>query len=44
MNDNGLSAADVRAVTDASNGWYYDPDATNTEEAKLFCYKKGIVD
>lgn len=29
---------------DASNGWYYDSDATNTEEAKLFCYKKSIVD
>ena len=27
----------------ASEDWYYDEDANNTEEAKLYCYWKYIV-
>ena len=33
----------LKRYIDATNGWYYDSDATNTEEAKLYCYKKYIV-
>lgn len=33
----------LKRYIDATTGWYYDSDATNTEEAKLYCYKKYIV-
>ena len=33
----------LKRYIDGANGWYYDSDATNTEEAKLYCYWKYIV-
>ena len=33
----------LKRYIDVTTGWYYDSDATNTEEAKLYCYKKYIV-
>lgn len=33
----------LRRYIDGANGWYYDSDTTNTEEAKLFCYWMYIV-
>ncbi len=33
----------LRRYIEATKGWYYDSDATNTEEAKLYCYWKYIV-
>lgn len=33
----------LRRYVQATKDWYYDSDATNTEEAKLYCYWKNIV-
>lgn len=33
----------LKRYIDGANGWYYDSDAANTEEAKLYCYWKYIV-
>lgn len=41
--DNGDEERNLIRYIDATKGWYYDNDATNTEEAKLYCYKKYIV-
>lgn len=41
--DSGDEERSLRRYIEASNGWYYDSDATNTEEAKLYCYWKYIV-
>lgn len=33
----------IERYIQGANDWYYDSDATNTEEAKLYCYWKYIV-
>ena len=39
----GNSPEDIEKYLEISEDWYYDEDATNTEEAKLFAYWKYIV-
>lgn len=41
--DDGNEERSLKRYIEASNGWYYDPDSFNTEEAKLYCYLKYIV-
>lgn len=41
--DNGDEERCLMRYIDATRGWYYDSDAENTEEAKLYCYWKYIV-
>ena len=33
----------INKYISAAEDWYYDEDATNTEDAKLYCYWKNIV-
>lgn len=33
----------IERYIQGTNDWYYDSDASNTEEAKLYCYWKYIV-
>lgn len=39
----GNSPEDIEKYLEISEDWYYDEDAANTEEAKLFAYWKYIV-
>ena len=39
----GEDEESLRRYIQATKDWYYDLDATNTEEAKLYCYWKNIV-
>lgn len=39
----GDSQESLEKYIQASNDWYYDEDATNTQEAKLYFYWKNIV-
>lgn len=40
---NGDDPESLEHYIEAIMGWYYDSDATNTEEAKLYSYWKNIV-
>lgn len=39
----GEDEESLRRYVQATKDWYYDLDAVNTEEAKLYCYWKNIV-
>lgn len=39
----GDSQESLEKYIQASNDWYYDEDATNTQEAKLYFYWRNIV-
>lgn len=41
--DDGDEERSLKRYIEATKGWYYDADSTNTEEAKLYCYWKYIV-